>query len=89
MKFFLKVSNFKLSNKVTFFLSLVFLVIAIYYLSNEINTYINSFVQVSGKISLLSLIISLIAVFLLQFLNWIFEALKFKILSQNFQSIAT
>jgi uncharacterized membrane protein YbhN (UPF0104 family) len=88
MKFFLKVSNFKLSNKVTFFLSLVFLVIAIYYLSNEINTYINSFVQVSGKISLLSLIISLIAVFLLQFLNWIFEALKFKILSQNFQSIA-
>lgn len=88
MKFFLKVSKFKLSNKVTFFLSLVFLATAIYYLSIEINTSINSFVQVSAKISFSSLIIAVISVFLLQFLNWFFEALKFKILFQNFQSIS-
>ena len=60
---------------------------AIYYLSIEINTSINSFVQVLAKISFSSLIIALISVFLLQFLNWFFEALKFKILFQNFQFI--
>lgn len=89
MKNSLKVSKFKLSNKVTFFLSLVFLTIAIYYLSNEITTSINSFAQVYGKISLVSLIVPLISVFLLQFLNWFFEALKFKILFRNFQPIST
>lgn len=87
MKNFIKISKLKLSNKVTFFLSLVFLALAIYYLSNEINTSINSFIQVTSKISLLSLIIPLLAVFLLQFLNWFFEALKFKILFQTSQSI--
>jgi uncharacterized membrane protein YbhN (UPF0104 family) len=85
---FIKIRKFKLSNKVTFFLSLVFLVLALSYLWNEINNSVTSFSQILNQISLTSLIVSLIAIFLLQFLNWFIEALKFKTLYQNANSLS-
>lgn len=82
----LKYGKFKLGNKVTFFLSLVFLIIAIYYLSIEIKSSLIIFKKHLNQISISIFLLSLIAVFLLQFLNWFLEALKFKILLKNFSS---
>ncbi len=86
----LKVRKFKLGNKVTFFLSLVFLVLAIYYLWNEIedNDLIESFKKLFNEIPLQSIFISFVYVFLLQFLNWFLEALKFKFLLKTSNSFS-
>ena len=80
----IKFGKFKLGNKVTFFLSLVFLLIAIYYLSIEIESSVFIFKQHLNQIYISEFLLSLVAVFLLQFLNWFLEALKFKILINNF-----
>ena len=85
---FIKVRKYKLSNKVTFFLSLVFLVLAIYYLWIEIASANSSIVQVLNNTSVSSLLISLAVVFFLQFLNWFIEALKFKVLLQKDTSLS-
>jgi len=76
----------KLFYKNTFFIALPCFIAAIVYLVFKINENQNSFSFLS-EIDFFSITTALFTLLLLQFLNWILEAHKFKTLLQKYQSV--
>jgi uncharacterized membrane protein YbhN (UPF0104 family) len=77
----------KLFYKNTFFIALPCFIVAIVYLVFKISENQNSFSFLS-EIDFLSITTALFTLLLLQFLNWILEAYKFKTLLQKYQRVS-
>ena len=78
----LKLNIFKYYSKNTFFISLLVFVLAFGYILYNINNHKNLILEFTTNFSN-EIIPFLILIFILQFLNWIFEAIKFQILLPN------
>ena len=78
----LKLNIFKYYSKNTFFISLLVFVLAFAYTLYNINSHKNLILEFTTNFSN-EIIPFFILIFILQFLNWIFEAIKFQILLPN------
>ena len=78
----LKLNVFKYYSKNTFFISLLVFVLAFAYILYNILNHKNLILEFTTNFSN-EIIPFLILIFILQFLNWIFEAIKFQILLPN------